>query len=52
MLILFNNKRVEDFRKDILQKLKNIDSDIKIDEFNNEESRFYKTKYSKLFFDK
>ena len=41
-----------------MQKLKNIYSEVKLDteietnEFNNEESWFYKTKFSKLFFDR
>ena len=53
--LVFYNKKVKNYRKEILNKIKNIYSDVnidaKIDEniFSNEESWFYKTKNTKEF---
>ena len=53
--LFFYNKKVKNYRKEILNKVKNIYSDVnidaKIDEnvFSNEESWFYKTKNTKEF---
>ena len=53
--LFFYNKKVKNYRKEILNKIKNIYSDVnieaKIDEtiFSNEESWFYKTKNTKEF---
>ena len=56
--LFFYNKKVENFRKEILQKIKNIYSEVNVETeinnnvFDNNESWFYKTENTKQFIKK